>query len=54
MLALFRGMLAAPAVREALQHDKPELLQRVDGLLGTVERELGAESGAAGDARTNR
>ncbi len=54
MLALFKSTLDAPAVREALQQDKPELLQRVEGLLATVEHELKAESGAVDDSRTNR
>ena len=44
MLALFRSLIAAPAVQTALQNEKPELLQRVERLLTTAEAE----------SRTNR
>jgi hypothetical protein len=54
MLTLFRSMLDAPSVRETLQHDKPELLQRVDRLLESVEREFRAESIAGDNSRTDR
>jgi hypothetical protein len=41
MLALFRSLIAAPAVQTALQNEKPELLQRVERLLTTAEAEFG-------------
>ncbi len=44
MLAMFRSLIAAPAVQSALQKEKPELLHRVESLLNTVEAELRGES----------
>jgi hypothetical protein len=38
MLLLFRSTISSPAVRKALQQEKPELLQRVEELLNEVER----------------
>jgi hypothetical protein len=44
MLAMFRSLIAAPAVQTALQNEKPELLQRVESLLNRAEAELGGGS----------
>jgi len=44
MLALFRSLIAAPAVQTALQNEKPELLQRVERLLTTAEAEYRSKS----------
>jgi hypothetical protein len=44
MLAMFRSLIAAPAVQTTLQNEKPELLQRVESLLNRAEAELGGES----------
>jgi hypothetical protein len=44
MLALFRSLIAAPAVQTALQNEKPELLQRVERLLTTAEAESRSKS----------
>lgn len=38
MLLLFRSTINSPAVRKALQQEKPELLQRVETLLNELER----------------
>lgn len=43
MLAMFRSLIAAPAVQAALQNEKPELLQRVESLLRTAEAEFRSE-----------
>lgn len=44
MLAMFRSLIAAPAVHAALQKEKPELLNRVKRLLNAMEAEFGSES----------
>jgi hypothetical protein len=44
MLAMFRNLIAAPAVQAALQNEKPELLQRVESLLNAAEAEFRSES----------
>jgi predicted unusual protein kinase regulating ubiquinone biosynthesis (AarF/ABC1/UbiB family) len=41
MLPLFRSTVTSPAVRKALEQDRPELLQRVESLLDEAEREFG-------------
>ena len=51
MLALFRSLIAAPAVQTALQDEKPELLQRVERLLTATEAELRSESHRSDTAR---
>jgi len=51
MLALFRSLIAAPAVRTALQNEKPELLQRVERLLTTAEAESRSKSRRSDAAR---
>ena len=38
MLLLFRSTISSPAVRRALQQEKPDLLQRVETLLNKLER----------------
>jgi hypothetical protein len=40
MLLLFRSTVNSPAVRNALQSEKPDLLQRIEKLLGEVEHDL--------------
>jgi hypothetical protein len=40
MLSLFRGVIGSPAVRQALQSENPELLQKVDALLTEAETDL--------------
>lgn len=44
MLAMFRSLIAAPAVQTALQSEKPELLQRVESLLNAAEAEFASQS----------
>ena len=51
MLALFRSLIAAPAVQTTLQIEKPELLQRVERLLTTAEAEYRSKSRRSGAAR---
>jgi hypothetical protein len=51
MLALFRSLIAAPAVQTALQNEKPELLQRVERLLTTAEAESRSKSRRSDAAR---
>jgi len=51
MLALFRSLIAAPAVQTALQNEKPELLQRVERLLTTAEAESRSKSRGSDAAR---
>ena len=51
MLALFRSLIAAPAVQTALQNEKPELLQRVERLLATAEAESRSKSRRSDAAR---
>jgi hypothetical protein len=43
-LGLFRGLLAVAGVRQALQAEDPQLLQRVDRLLDNAEREVRADA----------
>jgi len=44
MLLLFRSTIQSPAVRKALQQEKPDLLQRAEKLLNEVERDVSDES----------
>jgi hypothetical protein len=48
MSSLFKGLIATPAVRQALQDDNPALLNKVEGLLATVEAECNNESPISG------
>jgi hypothetical protein len=40
MLTLFKGLIVTGAVRQAVQSENPELLNKIEGLLETVEVEL--------------
>ena len=48
MSSLFKGLIATPAVRQALQDDNPALLNKVEGLLATVEAECNNEAPISG------
>lgn len=49
-VSLFRSMLAAPAVQQALREEKPELLQRVQQLLQKVDGEFSGAPRVSGSA----
>lgn len=44
MLLLFRSTVNSPAVRNALQSEKPDLLQRIEKLLDEVERDYDGQN----------
>ncbi len=43
MFGMFRSLIAVSAVQDALQNEKPELLNRVESLLNATEAEFGSE-----------
>ena len=44
MLTLFRVLLGTRAVRQALQDENPGLLQKVEGLLATMDAQLRSDA----------